>query len=177
MTAIAMTGAAAPLRPPVDALQRFASRVVVEQLFAALREGETEALLSRYAEHARIEHPLLGVLGRDEFAAALKSFARRSPDHSLTFAIEDAEAEGVTASWRLSHLFHETGRLVAISGVSVFVLAAGQIVRQTDRFDRRDWAWQALGLTGLALSFLPGWRGFLRRELRHSLEIDSDEHH
>jgi ketosteroid isomerase-like protein len=176
MTAIAATGIAAPLRPPVDALQRFASRALVEQLFLALREGETDALLSRYAEHVRIEHPLLGVLDRDEFAAALRSFARRSPGHSLTYAIEDAEGDRVEASWRLNHLFHETGRLVAISGASVFVLAAGRIVRQTDRFDRRDWARQALGLTGLVLSFLPGWRAFLRRELRRSLEIDTDEH-
>ena len=159
-------------RPTVDVEQVRANWTTVEQLLLALEAGDAEAVLSRYDAHARIDHPLLGALTRDEFAVALRTFLRQTPERELSYQINHAGADRVETEWTLTNVFHASGRTVRLQGATTFVLSGLRITRQTDQFDRRDWSRQALGLTGLALSFVPGWRGYLRRELRSVLELD-----
>jgi ketosteroid isomerase-like protein len=151
-----------------DVEQARASWTTVEQLFHATRTRDADAMLAAYAEDAVIGHPLLGRLTKGAYAAALQVFLRQTPVYELTFQINRAGIDSVEAEWALAYVFQSTGRAIRTEGESRFQIAATRIVRQHDDFDRREWSRQALGFSGYILSFVPGWRSFLERELRQA---------
>jgi hypothetical protein len=158
-------------RPTIEIEQVRASWTTVEQLFKAAQARDPDAILLAYAEEALIDHPLLGSLSRADYAAALTAFLQETPDYELTFQINHAGIDHAEAEWTLSYVFHATGRSIVTKGETAFRLSGLRIIHQRDDFDRRDWSRQALGLSGFVLSFVPGWRAFLERELRRSLSL------
>ncbi len=141
----------------------------IEHLFAAIKARDVEAILGAYAPDCRIDHPLVGKMTKFQFSTAILAFFRQTPDFQLECQVIHADTQCVETQWTLTHAFHLTGRMITLGGTTTYLLSERKIKRQTDRFDRRAWSWQALGMTGLLLSFMAGWRSFVERELREAL--------
>jgi ketosteroid isomerase-like protein len=158
-------------RPSIDIEQVRANWTLVEQHYKAIQAKDADAILAVYAADCRIDHPLIGRMSKDEFSKAVQAFIRQTPDYELEFQISHAGAQRVDAEWALTHVFHLTGRTIRLAGATTYFLSANRITRHIDQFDRRAWSRQAMGMTGLVLSFVPGWRSFVERELRRALGI------
>jgi limonene-1,2-epoxide hydrolase len=168
------TDAAAPavrFRPSIDIEQVRTNWTLVEQLFKAFQSKDVDAILGAYSEDCQVDHPLIGRMSKDDFSRALLTFIRETPDYALEFQINHVGAKRVEAEWTMTHVFHLTGKTIRLSGTTTYLLSANRITRQIDQFDRRGWSRQAMGVTGLCLSFVPGWRSFIERELRQALGI------
>lgn len=162
-------------RPSIDIETMRAAWQVTEHFFGALQRHDVDALVRFYAHEAEFFHPLLGRLTQLQVSAAWRRFVQLTPDLSVRFRIEQVGPGAAEASWTQSYLFHLTGRRVSVSGTSQFLLGRQggrlQIIKQIDQCDRRQWSRQALGMKGLLLSFVPGWRTFVENELRLTLDV------
>jgi hypothetical protein len=115
--------------------------------------------------------PVIGQLVGGEIRQLWTTFLKRTKAHDLTFTICRVNARMAFVDWSTAHDFFDSGRPVSMSGSTVLTFERGRIRHQLDQFDRRQWAAQALGLSGLILSCLPGSRGFFRSESRRVLGI------
>ena len=107
--------------------------------------GDEAAIAAFIAADAVGNDPDFGT-GRDAFRAQWRRWRTAFPD--IHFAVEELVAEGdrVVTRWTLTGTHHgefmgipATGRLVSVAGMSLDLLANGQIVSGFD-------AWDALGL-------------------------------
>jgi hypothetical protein len=158
-------------QPIFDTEHVKANWTLVEQLFKAFQSKDTDAIFATYAADCQFDHPLIGRLSKNEFSMAIRAFMRATPDYELAFQINHTDAKRVDVEWTITHIFHLTAKVIKQHGTTTCFLSNNRIVQQIDKFDRRAWSRQAMGMTGLVLSFVPGWRSFIERELRRALGI------
>jgi SnoaL-like domain len=159
-------------RPSIDIEQVRASWNLTDRLFTAIATHDGEKIAGIYADAARIDHPIAGRLTGAEVKAAWTIFLSRTPYFKFVYLIRHAGARTAEVEWSIRYIFFETGREIALEGVSNLAFEDGRIVFQRDRFSRRDWSRQALGWKGFVLSAIPGWSGFLQSETRRILGLD-----
>jgi hypothetical protein len=161
------------LRPVINIEQVKVNWTIIDRLFKAFQSKDADAILAAYSAKCQFNHPLIGCMSKDEFSKAVQIFIRETPDYELAFQINHVSAKRVEVEWTMTHIFHLTGRIIKQNGKTTCFLSANSVVRQIDQFDRRIWSRQAMGVTGLVLSFVPGWKSFIERELRNTLGISA----
>ncbi|MCZ8181486.1 MAG: nuclear transport factor 2 family protein [Beijerinckiaceae bacterium] len=144
-------------------------------LFEALQSGAIDAVRAAYLPEAVLEHPVLGGLHGPEIDQYWATFLKRTPDFVLDFTITHVVGSIAVAEWSAAYTFFETGRPMRLAGLSVLTLQDGLVKHHEERFDRRAWSYQALGLSGLLISCMPGSRSFLRQEARRAFGIDAPQ--
>jgi hypothetical protein len=154
-----------------DVEQARASWTNIHQLLEAIRMRNTDAALAPFSPDCVFENPLIGQVSKAEFAKAIRTLFSQRSVFDLVSQINSANTEKVEVEWIFTHHFQPTDRSVRLQGHTDYLLSSNRIIRQIDFFDRRSWSRQALGLKGLTLSFIPGWRLFLEHELRRTLDI------
>lgn len=155
-----------------DAPQANATFTLARALFHALQFRMVDDVRAAYGPDAVLEHPVLGTLAGLEIERHWAMFLKRTPDFTLDFTITRVAGPTARIEWSACYRFFDTGRSIRIAGSTVLTFRDGLVMRHEERFDRRAWSHQALGLSGLLLTWLPGSRGFLRHEARRAFGID-----
>lgn len=158
-------------RPTLALVQARRAWHLAGTVLQALKAGDADSLAAAYAPDARMSSPILGLLEGAEIDEALRAHLRRNRGWRFDFRIDNAAPGAAEASWRASYLFCATNRQIEIEGRSRFLFGAHGVELQEDRFNLRDWSRQALGFSGVVLSYLPGWRLFVQDEFKRALGV------
>ncbi len=160
------------LRPSIDAVLAEETWQRTEQFFRAISDRAITTVIEAYQPEAVLQSPVIGDLAGREIHQLWTTFLRRTKAPKLDFTIARVQGQTAFVEWSAEHEFFDTGRPVSLSGSTVLTFQHGRIRHQQDQFDHRLWAAQAMGLSGLILSYLPGSRNFFRAEIRRVLGID-----
>lgn len=164
----------ATARISVDAALSYETWKRTEQFFHAIQAGIVDDVVGAYQPDAVLESPVAGQVCGCEIGLLWTTFLKRTRVHALDFTITNVSARTALVHWASNHIFFETGRPIRMSGATSLRFERGRICVHHDTFDRHRWLAQALGLSGLVLSYLPGSRAFFRDEIRRVIGLDQN---
>jgi hypothetical protein len=139
-------------------------------LFDAFARCDIAAVAQSYAEDVIVRSPVLGEIGGPSVLRALAVFMKEDPRLALDFTVGAATSDTAIVTWNAKYRFFPTDRDVRHKGRSALVVDNDRVVRQVDTFDLREWASQAIGPAGHVLSYVPGMRGWISKELRLAVD-------
>lgn len=145
--------------------------ICTEEFFRDIKRGSSEKVVAAYLPDAVLDNPVIGHVAGDDIRHLWTTFLHRTREHRLEFTLTSVVGTKVLVDWTTQHEFFETGRPIALSGTSELTFADGHIKLHRDTFDWRKWLRQALGPSGLILSYLPGAKAFLRSETRRAFGL------
>jgi hypothetical protein len=162
-------------RPSVDMAIARDTWERTESFFRSIQRGAIDEVLGAYLPDAILDHPIIGRLSGQQISQLWTTFLKRTRTHRLAFTITHVTARTACIDWHTEHEFFDTGRPIQLSGASALTFQRGGIRFQHDRFDRHAWSAQAMGISGLLLSYLPGSRAFLREESRRAFGLAAEQ--
>ncbi|MCW3039702.1 MAG: Ketosteroid isomerase-related protein [Solirubrobacterales bacterium] len=148
-----------------------ANEALIERLYAAMNDGDGDAMAACYAPDATFEDPAFGHLEDGRGQAMWRMLCSRAGgDLEVTLVERRAEPGGTgTAHWLADYTFTETGRKVHNDVHASFIFRDGLIAAHRDRFDLRVWGGQALGPIPGLLGYTPLLGLMVRRRTAGSL--------
>jgi hypothetical protein len=134
----------------------------IERLYEAFKQCNGAAMTACYAPGAHFRDPAFGDLEGEEIGAMWRMLTGRATDLEIDLHERDANEETGSAHWIARYTF-STGRPVVNDIRATFRFAPdGRVLDHVDEFDFRQWAKQALGLSGHLVALLPPLRSKAR---------------
>lgn len=143
---------------------------LLEGFYAAFAAKDGDTMAAAYAPGATFTDPVFVGLKDGEPGQMWRMLTSRSKDLTLDLVSCTADEASGAARWIAHYTFAQTGRPVVNDVTSTFTFSDGLIAAQTDVFDFRAWAGQALGLSGKLLGGTPIIRNAVRGKARAGLE-------
>lgn len=127
-----------------------ANAELIHKFYSSFQQRDAKGMVACYHPDIVFSDPVFRDLSGERAGAMWRMLCARGKD--LVVEFQDVRADETTgaAHWEAWYTF-STGRKVRNIIDASFQFREGRILRPVDTFDLRDWAAQALGLTGRLL--------------------------
>jgi len=134
---------------------------LIQNFYNAFASGDSEAMVSIYADDIEFQDPAFGPLKSDN-AKNMWRMLLKTPGIKISASNIKADGQTGSADWVAEYTFSLTGRKVINKVHAEFIFSNDKIVKHTDTFSFWKWASQAFGLKG----FLLGWTPLMKNKVR-----------
>jgi ketosteroid isomerase-like protein len=143
---------------------------LLEHFYHSFKYKDAEGMIACYHDDIEFTDPAFGTLKGDEVKNMWRMLLGQSSASQIDYNNISADANKGKVYWKAQYVFSQTKRPVVNNVTSSFEFKDGKIIRQTDTFDLKLWAKQALGFQGSVLNFFGVLQSAIQRKANASLQ-------
>jgi len=151
---------------------------LIEQFYEGFKAADHEMMHACYHQDIQFSDAIFN-LQQHEAKAMWHMLCENSKELTLTYTIEEVNDKEGKAYWEAIYIFGKTGYKVHNKVNAKFYFQDNLIIKHTDQFNFWQWSKMALGTTGLALGWVPGFKAIFAKQAKKMLDefmLNKDEY-